>query len=82
MLPSFGTGIYNYLFDPFDEYTKNAIIDDAVRVIQSEPRVELVTIDAFHEDQALTIAMVLLFKPESITDSMFVLFSLADKESF
>lgn len=82
MLPSFGTSIYNYLFDPFDEYTKNAIIDDAVRVVQSEPRVQLVTIDVFQEDQALTVALVLLFKPESITNSMFVLFSLADKESF
>lgn len=82
MLPLFGTNIYNYLFDPFDEYTKNAIIEDAVRVIQSEPRVELVTIDVFQEDQALTVAMVLLFKPESITDNMFVTFSLKDKETF
>ena len=82
MLPTFGTNIYNYLFDPFDEYTKNAIVEDAVRVIQSEPRVELVTIDVFQEDQALTVAMVLLFKPESITDNMFVTFSLKDRETF
>ena len=26
MLPDFGTNIYSYLFDPFDDYTKNAII--------------------------------------------------------
>ena len=82
MLPTFGSNIYSYLFDPFDEYTKNAIIEDAVRVIQSEPRVELVSIDTFQQDQALNVVMVLLFKPESITDSMFVTFSLNDKESF
>ena len=82
MLPNFGTLIYDYLFDPFDEYTKNAIIEDAVRVIQSEPRVELVSIDVFQQDQALNVLMVLLFKPESITDNMFVTFSLQDKESF
>lgn len=82
MLPNFGTSIYDYLFDPFDEYTKNAIIEDAVRVIQSEPRVQLVSIDVFQQDQALNIVMVLLFKPESITDNMFVTFSLQDKESF
>lgn len=82
MLPSFGTRIYEYLFDPFDEYVKNAIIEDAVRVVQSDPRVEIVSIDVFQEDQALTVVMVLLFKPESITDSMFVTFSLKDKESF
>jgi phage baseplate assembly protein W len=82
MLPSFGTRIYEMLFDPFDEYTKNAIIEDAVRVVQSDPRVDLQTIDVFQEDQALTVVMVLLFKPESITDSMFVTFSLKDKETF
>jgi phage baseplate assembly protein W len=82
MLPNFGTRIFEYLFDPFDEYTKNSIIEDAVRVVGDEPRVSLVNIDVFQEDQALTIVMVLLFKPESITESMFVTFSLKDKESF
>lgn len=82
MLPGFGSRIFELLFDPFDEYTKNLIIEDAVRVIQEEPRVELVAIDVFQEDQALTVAMQLLFKPESITESLFVMFSLKDKESF
>ncbi len=82
MLPNFGTLIPSYLFDPFDEYTKNLIIEDAVRVVQNDPRVELVNIDVFEEEQALTIVMVLLFKPESITDSMFVTFSLKDRETF
>lgn len=82
MLPGYGTRIFEYLFDPFDEITKNAIIEDAVRVIQDEPRVELVSIDVFQEDQALTVAMVLNFIPESITDNLFVSFSLTDKEKF
>lgn len=82
MLPNFGTKIYDYLFDPFDEYTKDAIVADAVNVIQSDPRVELVSIDVFQEDQALNVIMVLLFKPESITDNLFVTFSLKDRETF
>jgi len=82
MLPTFGTRIYDYLFDPFDEYTKNAIVEDAVRVVQSDPRVELVNIDVYQEDQALNVVMELLFKPESITDNMFVTFSLKDQETF
>jgi phage baseplate assembly protein W len=79
MLPNFGTRIYEMLFD---EYTKGAIIDDAIRVVQTDPRVELVSIDAYQEDQALNIILVLLFKPESITDNMFVTFSLKNKETF
>lgn len=82
MLPTFGTSIFNYLFDPFDEYTKNVIIEDAVRVIQEEPRVQLVSIDIFQSDQTLTVAMVLVFLPTNITDNMFATFSLTDKESF
>lgn len=82
MLPNFGTRIYEFLFDPFDEYTKKAIIADAVNVIQTDPRVELVSIDVYQEDQALNIIMVLLFKPESITDNLFVSFTLKDKETF
>ena len=82
MLPNFGTHIYEYLFDPFDEFTKNIIIEDAVRVVQLEPRVQLVSVDVYQEDQSLNIVMVLLFKPESITDSLFVTYSLKDKETF
>ena len=82
MLPGFGSNIFNYLFDPFDSYTKNAIIEDAIRVVNSEPRVSLVNIDVTQTDQALSVALTLLFKPESITDNMFVTFSLQDKGTF
>ena len=82
MLPSFGTRIYQMLFDPFDEYTKNAIIEDAIRVVNDDPRVSLEQIDVFQQDQALNVVMVLNFVPEAVTDNLFVTFSLKDKESF
>jgi len=82
MLPGFGTRIYEMLFDPFDDYTKNAIIEDAVRVVGDDPRVSLEQIDVFQQDQALNVVMVLNFVPESVTDSLFVTFSLKDKETF
>ena len=82
MLPNFGTRIYEMLFDPFDEYTKNAIIEDAVRVVNDDPRVQLVQIDVYQQDQTLNVVMVLNFVPESVTDSLFVTFSLKDKETF
>ena len=82
MLPSFGTNIYSYLFDPFDQTTINNIIMDATNVVQSDPRVSLVSIDVYQAGQAITVAMVLLFQPESITQSLFVTFSQADLEAF
>ena len=82
MLPSFGTNIYTYLFDPFDDYTKSVIIEDATRVVNTDPRVELLSIDVYQEDHTLNIIMELLFKPESVTDNMFVTFSLKDQETY
>lgn len=79
MLPEFGTRIYEYLFDPFDEYTKNAIIGDASEVVASDPRVELVNIDVMQEDQTLIVGINLLFKPEGVADSLFVTFNLKDQ---
>lgn len=81
MLPAFGTNIYNYLFDPFDEYTKNAIVEDAVRVVQNDPRVSLQSIDVYQQDQALNVIMVLKFVPDNVVQDMFVSFSLKDKQA-
>lgn len=82
MLPAFGSNIYSYLFDPFDDYTKNAIIEDAVRVVEADPRVQMVSIEVSQTDQALTVAMILLYVPQNITTSLYAEFSLTDKEIF
>lgn len=80
MLPTYGTNIYDYLFNPFDEYTKSAIIEEAMRVVEYETRVELVSVDAFQENQTLTVIIDLLFKPDSVTDSMVVSYNLQSDE--
>ena len=77
MRPDFGTRIYELLFDPFDDYTRNAIMEDVVRVIQTEPRVELVDLDVYADQQALTILITLLFKPEAVTEDLYVTYSIA-----
>jgi len=82
MLPNFGSNIQNYVFEPFDDTTKNLIVQDATNVVQSDPRVQLVSIDVFQSGQALTVAMVLLFQPQAITDSLFVSFSTTDAQTY
>ena len=77
MRPDFGTRIYELLFDPFDDYTRNAIMEDVVRVIQTEPRVELVDLDVYADQQALTVLITLLFKPEAVTEDLYVTYSIA-----
>lgn len=82
MLPSFGSRIPILLMDPFDTITQDAIIEDAIRVIQSESRVQLVNIEVFTEDQAITLIITLQFLPESTQDDLFVTFTIKDRESF
>jgi phage baseplate assembly protein W len=82
MLPTFGSNIYTYLFDPFDEITQNAIVQDATNVVNSDPRVNLVSIDVFSENQAITVAMVLQFQPSGVVDNLFVTFTQQDSESY
>ena len=77
MRPDFGTRIHEFLFDPFDEYTRNAIMEDVVRVIQTEPRVELVSLDVYKDQQALSILITLLFKPEAVTEDLYVTYTIA-----
>jgi hypothetical protein len=68
--------------DPYDNITKDAIIGDAIRVIQSEPRVQLVNIDIYEADQAITLVITLEFRPESRQENLFVNFTIQDRESF
>lgn len=82
MLPSFGSRIPVLLMDPFDSITQDAIIEDAIRVVQSDPRVQLVNINVYTEDQAITLVITLVFLPESRQEDLFVNFTIKDRESF
>jgi phage baseplate assembly protein W len=82
MLPTFGSNIFSYLFEPFDEVTQAEIVADATNVVNSDPRVQLVSIDVFSENQAITVAMVLQFQPSGIVDNLFVTFTQQNAESY
>ena len=40
MNPEFGTVIWDAIFEPLTESTKNAIVEDIRRILNSEPRIE------------------------------------------
>ena len=82
MLPNFGSNIQNYLFDPFDDVTRNNIIQDATNVVQSDPRVELISINVTQSGKAITVAMILKFLPQSLTDSLFVTFTALNQQTY
>jgi len=78
MLPKFGSRIQEFMFEPFDEFTKQAIIDDAKNVVDSDPRVVLQNINVTEFQYGLRIEMILIFTPSNVVDSLYVNFIRED----
>lgn len=62
MMPGWGCGIWDYLFEPINHVKEN-IIYEAQQVIDADPRVELENIDIIEKDHGLRINMTLLYVP-------------------
>ncbi len=74
MRPDFGSIIFDLLFEPFDDDTKEAIIEDAVRIIGEDPRVNLVSIDVRDLEHTLRLDIVINYIPLDIVDNLAIEF--------
>ena len=80
MLPMFGCRIYDLLLDPLDETTREAIIEDAERIVNEDPRVELQDTQLTETDNSITLEMQLTYLPNGITDSLAIQFNTEFQE--
>lgn len=69
MMPTYGCGIWDLLFEQFDEIVKEAIIEECVKVINSDSRVELQDIIVTELDQGFVVQMSLLYKPYNVVNT-------------
>jgi len=81
MRPDFGSLIFDYLFDPFDEETKSLVIEDAVRIIGRDPRVALLSIDAKELSEVLRVEIELQFTPQDVVDNLFIEYDRQNKDA-
>jgi len=81
MRPDFGSLIFDYLFDPFDEETKALVIEDAVRIIGRDPRVALLSIDAKELSEVLRVEIELQFTPQDVVDNLFIEYDRQNKDA-
>jgi phage baseplate assembly protein W len=72
MLPEYGSIIHELLFDPFDDLTKQAIIDDVERIVRSDPRVELENTNVKETDYGLQVELVLIYTPSHSAETLFI----------
>lgn len=63
MMPTFGSIIWELLFDPLDEETKKKIREDVVSIINNDPRWQLLIVDINEEPNALNVKIEVLYLP-------------------
>ena len=72
MRPSFGTRIFDILMDPFDDISREAIVDDVRRIIENDPRVQLQNIEVVELDQIIRVGAVLNFIPQNVAEQLYI----------
>lgn len=80
MRPHYGSITHELLFNPFDDFTKQEIIDDSERIVGSEPRVRFIDIDVTETDHGIKLAIELQFLPSYTVDQLYVNFDRNNKE--
>lgn len=78
MQPSFGTIIWNTLFEPLTNSVHQIIIDDVQRIINYEPRVSLQNITITDQNYGIQIELDLVYLPTNQTTALSLQF---DKNS-
>ena len=63
MNPEFGSIIWDLLYEPLDESTKEDIATDCQRIINSDPRVQLMSTNIEEYDNGITIRILMNAMP-------------------
>lgn len=68
--PEFGTIIWDILFDPLTDQTRNAIIQNVSRIINYDPRVQVnqITVDSY--ESGIIVECELVYLPYAITEKI------------
>ena len=72
--PTFGTIIWDVLFDPLTDQLKQLILDDVTRIINHDPRVSANSIILDSYDHGISVSCELTYIPYNITEAVNFLF--------
>lgn len=81
MRPTFGSIIHDLLFEPFDDDTKQAVTEDAVKIIREDPRFQMVSIDVTDLEHSLRLDISLNYIPLDVVTSLQVEFDKTNTEA-
>jgi phage baseplate assembly protein W len=72
MRPEYGCRIWDYLMEQFTPTIRSLVIDDARRICESDPRVEIVDIEAFSGEHTIRVEITLNFIPFDTVDQFII----------
>ena len=77
MSPSYGSIIWDLLFDPLYEETVQLIKDDCTRIISKDPRIKLLDLQVNEniDQQTITVNIVFQYIPSSSVEELTATFS-------
>jgi hypothetical protein len=75
MRPEFGCSIWDYIYAPFDEATKDAVFSEVKRVASLDPRLQLVGIEMQDIDDGIQIFVELKYIDTDIIDRLLIDFN-------
>ncbi len=75
MSPTFGSIVWDLLFDPMTEETVQLINDDCLRIVSKDPRLELRNIYVQESEHSITVTILLNYVPTATVTELVAVFN-------
>jgi phage baseplate assembly protein W len=75
MQPSFGTIIWDQLFEPLNETTRDIITNDIKRIVKYDPRLQVTNISVVEQTNGLQIEIALSYIPSNQAETLLLNFN-------
>ena len=79
--PSYGTTLWNYIFENQTQETENAIATEIQRVAGGDPRLYIQNIELFPQQNGILIQLVLTFVPSTDAERLAIFFDLESRRA-
>jgi phage baseplate assembly protein W len=74
MNPEFGCIIWDYIFDPFTDEVRYAVIENLQGIIESDPRIVLRSLDVAEYEHGLQVELAIAYADGDYSEDMVVTF--------
>ena len=72
--PDLGTSIWSYVFEPNTSNTRDSIKREIKKIIKTDPRLQLNTIDLTWQDNTIIIELAVVISPNVNVETMYLIF--------